>query len=220
MSTFPVSIHDTNCVSAFDADPPRVPFPRHRHDVVTRAQAGDTHAFAEIYELHKKRVLTICVRMVHDFSLAEDLAQDTFIQLHRKIGSFRGESAFTTWLHRMTVNVVLMHLRKSVLPVVSLDQMMADVPEERAGREFGTRDLAQAGVVDRLALNGAVDALAPGYRCIYVLHDVEGFGHVEIAAMQQCSAGTSKSQLHKARRALRSALAQQRAPARSSAMAA
>jgi RNA polymerase sigma-70 factor, ECF subfamily len=205
-SAFPISILDTNCVAAFDADPPRVKFRSREQEVIARAQAGDNQAFTEIYLLHKKRVLNICLRMVHDFSLAEDLAQDAFIQLHRKIGSFRGDSAFTTWLHRITVNIVLMHLRRAVLPIVSLDEMMTDIPEERAGREFGTRDLVQAGVIDRLALNTAIDALAPGYRCVYVLHDLEGFGHGEIAEMQSCSMGTSKSQLHKARRALRTAL--------------
>ena len=205
-SAFPISMLDTNCVSAFDADPPQLRVPRPQSDLVTRAQAGDTQAFTEIYLLHQKRVLNICARMVHDLSLAEDLAQEAFVQLHRKLGSFRGDSAFTTWLHRITVNIVLMHLRKRVLPVVSLDEMMTNVPEERAGREFGARDLVQAGVVDRLALKRAVDALAPGYRCVYILHDVEGFAHWEIAEMQNCSPGNSKSQLHKARRALRSAL--------------
>jgi RNA polymerase sigma-70 factor (ECF subfamily) len=217
-SAFPISTLDTNCVSAFDADPPKIPVIRRQPDVVTRAQAGDPQAFTEIYLLHKKRVLSICVRMVNDLSLAEDLAQEAFFQLHRKLVSFRGDSAFTTWLHRITVNTVLMHLRKRVLPVVSLDEMMANVPEVRVGREFGSRDLTQAGVVDRLALDRAVDTLAPGYRCVYILHDVEGYAHWEIAEMQNCSLGNSKSQLHKARRALRSALVTQRVSARASAM--
>jgi RNA polymerase sigma-70 factor (ECF subfamily) len=146
------------------------------------------------------------MRMVHDPSLAEDLSQESFFQLHRKLSSFRGESAFTTWLHRLTVNVVLMHLRKRVLPICSLDQLMAAVPEERAGRGFGKRDLTQAGVVDRLAINRAVATLAPGYRNVFLLHDVHGYQHREIASMEDCSLGNSKSQLHKARRALRSAL--------------
>ena len=217
-SVLPISILDTNFVSAFDADPPQSQFIRRQPDLVIRAQAGDPQAFTEIYRLHKKRVLSICVRMVHDLSLAEDLAQESFVQLHRKLGSFRGDSAFATWLHRITVNIVLMQLRKRVLPVVSLDEMMNDMPEQRPGREFGTHDLAQAGVVDRLALQRAVDALAPGYRCVYILHDVEGFAHWEIAEMQKCSIGNSKSQLYKARRALRSALVTPRVPAPASAM--
>jgi RNA polymerase sigma-70 factor (ECF subfamily) len=144
--------------------------------------------------------------MVRDFSLAEDLTQETFLQLHRKLTSFRGESLFTTWLHRMTVNIVLMRLRKRVLPVVSLDQMMTDIPEEHVGRGFGTWDRTQTSVVDRLAIERALDALAPGYRRFFLLHDVHGLEHREIASIEGCSQGNSKSQLHMARRALRSAL--------------
>ena len=208
-SAFPLSILDTNCVSAFDADPPKIPLKRSQPDVVIRALAGDPQAFTEIYLLYKKRVLNICVSMVHDLSLAEDLAQEAFFQLHRKLGSFRGDSAFTTWMYRITVNIVLMHLRKRVPFVESIDEMMIKMPERRGRHEFGVRDLTQAGVVDRLVLKRAIDALPPGYRCVYILHDIEGFAHWEIAEMQKCSLGNSKSQLHKARRALRSALVTQ-----------
>jgi RNA polymerase sigma-70 factor (ECF subfamily) len=144
--------------------------------------------------------------MVHDSSLAEDLTQEAFIQLHRKLATFRGDSAFTTWLHRMTVNIALMHLRKPVLPVVSLDHLMTAIPEEHVGRNFGTCDRRQTGVVDRVAIDRAVATLAPGYRDVFLLHDVHGFEHSEIASMQDCTLGNSKSQLHKARRALRYAL--------------
>jgi RNA polymerase sigma-70 factor (ECF subfamily) len=178
-------------------------------EVLVLAQAGDPDAFSKLYLRHKKRVFSICMRMVHDFPLAEDLAQETFIQLHRKLASFRGDSAFTTWLHRMTVNVVLMHLRKRVLPVVSLDQIMTDIPEEHVGRSFGTCDRRQTGVVDRIAIERAVATLAPGYRYFFLLHDVHGLEHREIATMKGCSLGNSKSQLHKARRALRDALSAQ-----------
>jgi RNA polymerase sigma-70 factor (ECF subfamily) len=173
---------------------------------VERAQSGDHDAFGEIYAKHKKRVFSICMRIVRDYSLAEDLSQETFLQVHRKIQSFRGDSDFTTWLHRLAVNTVLMYMRKRALPVVSLDVMMADVQEERAGRDFGERDLSQAGVVDRLTIDRALNGMAPGYRSIFILHDVEGFNHVEIASMQDCTCGNSKSQLHKARRALRTSL--------------
>jgi len=101
---------------------------------------------------------------------------------------------------------VLMHLRKRVLAVVSLDQLMENVPEERAGRCFGARDLTQAGVIDRLAIDRAVAAMAPGYRSVFLLHDIHGFDHGEIATMLKCSCGNTKSQLHKARRVLRSNL--------------
>jgi|SRR5579863_6075048 len=173
---------------------------------VARAQTGDPEAFSELYAEHRKRVFAICVRMVGDFSLAEDLTQETFLQLHRKLTSFRGDSLFTTWLHRMTVNIVLMRLRKRALPVVSLEYVMTESPREHAVRSVGTCDRTQAGVVDRVAIERAVATLAPGYRAIYILHDVEGFRHREIAIMQSCTLGNSKSQLHKARRALRDAL--------------
>lgn len=199
--------------------PPPFPAPGCKHpqssskrtllDAVVRAQAGDHEAFSEIYSRHKKRVFSVCMRIVRDFALAEDLTQETFLQVHRKIASFRGDSDFTTWLHRLAVNTALMHMRKRVLSVVSLDHIMAEVPEERAGRDFGTRDLTQAGVIDRLTIDRALAGMAPGYRLVYILHDVEGFNHGEIASMQECTCGNSKSQLHKARRVLRGTLAAQ-----------
>jgi RNA polymerase sigma-70 factor (ECF subfamily) len=180
-------------------------------DVLVQAQAGDVDAFSKLYYRHKKRVFAICMRMVHDFALAEDLTQETFVQLHRKIATFRGNSAFTTWLHRMTVNIVLMRLRKRTLPVVSLDNLMIDDSEQHFRRGFGVSDPRQVGVVDRLAIDRALATLAPGYRSVFLLHDVHGFEHQEIASIEGCSLGTSKSQLHKARRALRGALSGQAA---------
>jgi len=175
-------------------------------DVLARARTGDEDAFSKLYRQHKKRVFYTCMNMVHNFAQAEDLMQETFLQVHRKLASFRGESAFTTWLHRITVNIVLMHLRKRVLPVVSLDEMMTSVPGEHFGHVVGARDLAQIGVTDRVAIDRAAQNLAPGYRSIFLLHDVEGFQHSEIAVILDCSPGCSKSQLHKARRVLRCAL--------------
>lgn len=173
---------------------------------VARAQAGDHQAFTELYSLHKDRVYKLCMRMVRDIPLAEDLTQESFLQLYRKIATFKGNSAFTTWLHRLTVNVVLMHLRKKVLYVTSLEYAMIEVSHEHFARSFGTIDLNLAGSIDRLALENALSTLPPGYRTIYLLHEVEGLGHHEIASRLKCSIGNSKSQLHKARRRLRSAL--------------
>ena len=178
-------------------------------DVISQAQNGDHDAFAKLYYLHKQRVFAICMRMVQDFALAEDLTQEVFLQLHRKLTLFRGESAFTTWLHRLTVNRVLMHLRKHVLPVVSLDLVMTDFPEEYIVRGVGAPDLTQVGVIDRLAIDRAAATLAPGYRDTFMLFDVQGFQHSEIASMQDSCEGTSKSQLYKARRAMRAALSAQ-----------
>jgi RNA polymerase sigma-70 factor (ECF subfamily) len=205
-STDSMPLKDSAHPSALDCERPRTLARAREAEAIARAQVGDQDAFSKLYLQHKRRVFSVCMSIVRDFSLAEDLTQDTFLQVHRKLGSFRGDSVFSTWLHRMAVNTVLMYLRKRVLAVVSLDQMMESVPEERAGRSFGTRDLTQAGVIDRLAIEHALVTLAPGYRSIFLLHDVHGFDHCEIASMLECSCGNTKSQLHKARRVLRRAL--------------
>ena len=175
-------------------------------DVLARAQAGDHQAFAQLYSLHKRRIYSLCLRMVGNIAAAEDLTQEAFLQLHRKIATFRGDSAFSTWLHRLAINVVLMHLRRKGLQVVSLDEAMEPAPEERLGRSFGAPDPTLAGTIDRLALERAIGSLPAGYRLIFVLHDIEGYEHNEIASMLDCSIGNSKSQLHKARLKLRDAL--------------
>src|SRR5919199_2906406 len=179
------------------------------HALAQRAAAGDMPAFEELYDRHHRRVYSLCLRMIGNQAEAEDLAQEAFIQLYRKIGSFRGESAFTTWLHRLTVNQVLMHFRKRG---VKLEQTTddGDVPVQIVA---GTEDPARMPVVDRIALDAAVAQLPPGYRTGFVLHDVEGHEHEEIARLLGCSVGTSKSQLHKARMKLRTLLKQLAPPA-------
>ncbi len=205
-STYPMQLQDSADSPALGQERSRSLARSSEADAVARAQGGDQDAFSELYLQHKRRVFSVCMRIVRDFSLAEDLTQDTFLQAHRKLASFRGDSVFSTWLHRLAVNTALMHLRKRVLAVVSLDYLMESVPEERAGRSFGTRDLTQAGVIDRLAIERALATMAPGYRSIFLLHDIHGFDHYEIASMLECSCGNTKSQLHKARRVLRGAL--------------
>jgi RNA polymerase sigma-70 factor (ECF subfamily) len=148
--------------------------------------------------------------MTSNTAAAEDLTQEAFLQLFRKIGTFRGESAFSTWLHRMAVNVVLMQLRKKSLPVVPLDDT-AEGEEEAPKKELGAADSRLAGAIDRLELQRSIDSLPPGYRTIFVLHDVEGYEHNEIAELVGCSVGNSKSQLHKARLKLRELLKTSRA---------
>ncbi|HEY0386264.1 MAG TPA: RNA polymerase sigma factor, partial [Pyrinomonadaceae bacterium] len=138
-------------------------------------------------------------------SEAEDLAQEVFIQLFRKVGSFRGESAFTTWLHRLTVNQVLMHFRKLKVR----DEKITEDGETPDSVVPGTADPNRMPVVDRIALDKAIAQLPPGYRTVFVLHDVEGYEHEEVARRLGCSVGTSKSQLHKARMKLRRLLKQQ-----------
>ncbi len=179
---------------------------------IERAKQGDAEAFQALYDRHKRRVYSLCLRMTANTAEAEDLTQEAFLQLYRKIATFRGESAFSTWLHRLSVNVVLMHLRKKSLPVVSLEETTQGSGEEDAPKkDFGADDLALAGSLDRLQLQRAVDDLPPGYRMIFVLHDIQGYEHNEIAAMVGCSVGNSKSQLHKARMKLRDMLRMQRA---------
>ncbi len=175
-------------------------------DALARAQAGDHEAFAQLYALHKRQIYSLCLRMVGNIAEAEDLTQEAFLQLHRKIATFRGDSAFSTWLHRLAVNVVLMRLRKKGLSLISLDEAMEPTPSEGPSRSFGAPDLTLTGAIDRLALERAVADLPAGYRLIFILHDVEGFEHNEIASMLDCSIGNSKSQLHKARLKLRDAL--------------
>lgn len=175
-------------------------------EALARAQSGDHQAFAQLYSLHKRRIYSLCLRMVGNIAEAEDLTQEAFLQLHRKIATFRGDSAFSTWLHRLAVNVVLMQLRKKGLSLISLDEAMEPTPTEGPGRSFGTADLALSGAIDRMALERAVADLPAGYRLIFILHDVEGFEHNEIASMLECSIGNSKSQLHKARLRLRDTL--------------
>lgn len=171
-------------------------------ELVRKAQQGDEASFERLYQAHKRRVFSLCLRMVGDVSQAEDLSQQAFLQLFRKIGSFRGKSAFSTWLHRLVVNVVLMQLRKKGLNLVPLEE--ADPSnEEKPHKEYGAVDRHLAGSVDRITLQRAIEDLPPGYRRVLVLHDVEGFEHHEIANMANCSVGNSKSQLHKARLKLR-----------------
>jgi len=174
-------------------------------EAIERAKQGDAEAFALLYGLHKRRVYSLCLRMTANSAKAEDLTQEAFLQLFRKIGTFRGESAFSTWLHRMAVNVVLMQLRKKSLPVVPLEETL-ESEEGPPKKELGAQDPVLSGSIDRLRLQRAVEALPPGYRRIFVLHDVEGYEHNEIAAMVGCSIGNSKSQLHKARMKLRESL--------------
>jgi RNA polymerase sigma-70 factor, ECF subfamily len=178
---------------------------------IERAKQGDAEAFQALYDRHKRRVYSLCLRMTSNTAEAEDLTQEAFLQLYRKIATFRGESAFSTWLHRLSVNVVLMHLRKKNLPVVSLEETTQGGEDDSPKKDFGADDLALAGSIDRLQLQKAVDDLPPGYRTIFVLHDVEGYEHNEIAAMVGCSIGNSKSQLHKARMKLRDMLKANRA---------
>jgi RNA polymerase sigma-70 factor, ECF subfamily len=176
-------------------------------DAIRLAQQGDAGAFERLYRLHNRRVYSLCLRMVGNTAEAEDLTQEAFLQLFRKIATFRGESAFSTWLHRLAVNVVLMKLRKKSGTETSLEEVTE--PDEETGgprRDFGGPDLTLSGSIDRLNLQRAVEQLPPGYKAVFVLHDMQGYEHNEIAKIMGCSIGNSKSQLHKARMRLRELL--------------
>src|SRR6516225_6833115 len=129
-------------------------------EAIRRAQAGDAAAFEHLFQLHSRRVYALCLRMVGNPADAEDLAQEAFLQLFRKIATFRGESAFSTWLHRMTVNIVLMHLRKKGLQQVPLEDT-DNWQEEPVKREYGDDDRRLLGSIDRLTLGRAIEQLPP-----------------------------------------------------------
>jgi RNA polymerase sigma-70 factor (ECF subfamily) len=196
-------------------DPSRTATALPGSDVIERAQNGDPDAFATLFNAHKRRIYSLCLHMTNNAAEAEELAQDAFLQVFRKIASFRGDSAFSTWLHRIAVNTVLMHFRRKSPPQISLDEPYnnnGDVHSNAGdgrpmGREYETRDLRLEASVTRVALSRAVGELPEGYRTIFLLHDVEGYEHHEIAEMLGCSVGTSKSQLHRARLRIREFLA-------------
>jgi RNA polymerase sigma-70 factor, ECF subfamily len=182
--------------------------------LVQRAQQGDEEAFATLFQLHKKRVYSVCLLMTKDVAEAEDLTQEAFLQVFRSVGTFRGDAAFSTWLYRVAVNTVLMKLRRRKSPpVLSFDEpVSSDSPSLR--RDFGKSDPSLSGAVDRIALRRAIQELPEGCRTIFALHEVEGYQHHEIAQLLHCSIGNSKSQLHKAKLKMRDLLFPKRRAAR------
>ena len=176
-------------------------------EFIQRAREGDRTAFEYLYRLHSGRVHAVCLRMVADPTEAEDLTQEAFLLLFRKIHTFRGESAFSTWLHRLVVNLVLMRLRKKSFPAVSIEA--APDPGDENGWpsiDIGAPDLLLEGSIDRISLARCIAQLPAGYRTMFVLHDIQGYEHHEIARILGRSVGDSKSQLHKARTRLRELL--------------
>ncbi len=168
-------------------------------DLVRRAQGGDLAAFEELFRQFQGRIYALCLRMVADPGRAEDLTQESFVRAWQKLGSFRSRSAFGTWLHRLSVNVVLGELRSrkrwepQTAPMEGSEHAIASRPQ---------RDSLAA--VD---LEQAITELPPQARTVFVLHDVEGYKHREIAAMIGLAEGTCKAHLHRARNLLRKALA-------------
>ncbi len=173
--------------------------------MIKRAQQGDSDAFSTLFNAHKSRIYSLCLRMTNNVAEAEDLVQDAFLQVFRKLSSFRGDSALSTWLYRIAVNTVLMHFRKKSLIQVSLDEPYSskDDNARQVRRDYGIKDDRLVGCVTRVALTRAISELPAGYRRIFLLHEVEGYEHQEIADLLGCSVGNSKSQLHKAKLRIR-----------------
>jgi RNA polymerase sigma-70 factor (ECF subfamily) len=167
-------------------------------DLVERAVGGDVEAFEELYRANVGRVYALCLRMAGDPTLAEELAQEAFVRAWQKLGSFRGASAFSTWLHRVTVNVVLGHRRSATRREARVRAVGDDFPHDVAGRQPRT--------AESIDLERAISSLPDGARRVFVLHDVEGFRHREISRLMEIAVGTSKAQLHRARKLLRKAL--------------
>ena len=167
-------------------------------DLVRRAAEGDVEAYEMLYRKHVGRVHALCLRMTRERSEAEELTQETFIRVWERLSSFRGESAFSTWLHRVTVNVVVAELRR----------------RGRWRERFVAQDAAEVGAVAQRAfapgsdldLERAIAGLSPQARLVFLLHDVEGYKHGEIAELTGLAVGTSKAHLHRARRLLREEL--------------
>jgi RNA polymerase sigma-70 factor (ECF subfamily) len=168
-----------------------------------RVADGDIQAFEELFRKHRRLVYGLCLRMTQDVAEAEDVTQEVFVLLFRKIGGFRGEANFTTWLHRLTVNQVLMRFRKTK----SRREDALDDEDLRPHESVRPVSPKASQLIDRITLESAITKLPPGYRAAFILHDVEGYEHEEVARILGCAVGTSKSQLHKARTKLRKLLA-------------
>ncbi|HEY7791314.1 MAG TPA: sigma-70 family RNA polymerase sigma factor [Vicinamibacterales bacterium] len=171
-------------------------------ELIARCRHGDLSAFEELYRQHASRLYALACRMAPTRADAEDLLQEIFLLAHRKLGTFKGESALSTWLYRLGMNVCLDFVRSRQGRSGRLTDSLDD-------EEPGAPAMPQTPPLDavsRIDLERAIAELPPGSRAAFLLHDVEGFEHHEIAAILGVSAGTSKSQVHKARRKIRSLL--------------
>jgi RNA polymerase sigma-70 factor (ECF subfamily) len=172
-------------------------------EAIKHAKEGVAAAFEYLYEAHGRRVYSLCLRMIKNPAEAEDLTQQAFLQVFRKISTFRGESGFSTWLHRVTVNIVLMHLRRKKATEPLTEGLERCTSNGEGSSEHCSHDTSMYGAIERLNLMRAIRKLPSGYKQIFLMHDVIGYEHSEIAGLLGCSTGSSKSQLHKARKRLR-----------------
>ena len=171
-------------------------------ELAARCRAGDAGAFEELYRQHARRLFGLVVRMIGSVEDAEDLLQEVFLQAHRKLSGFRGDSALGTWLYRLTMNHCLDHLRARQ---VRMNRVTESLDEDGVEEPIAPAPVVPA-AVNRLDLERAINMLPAGARAAFLLHDVEGFEHREIAQILGISEGTSKSQVHKARMKLRTML--------------
>jgi RNA polymerase sigma-70 factor (ECF subfamily) len=177
------------------------------NEALARRQRILQSDFEVIYEHYRRKVFFWCLRFARNPEDAEDLTQDAFLVLFRKIGTFRGESTFSTWLHSLVRNVALMRLRRKTLPQSSLEENL----EEHEGavnpyRELKRFERNMASSIVRIDLDRAIEQLPEGYKRVFFLHDRDDYSHEEIGGFTGWAVGTSKSQLHKARRRLRQLL--------------
>lgn len=178
-------------------------------ELIASAMNGDSDSFGELYRRHSRRVFYLCYRMVNDTDLAEDLTQEAFVHAFRRLSTFRQESRFTTWMHRIAVNTVLMFIRKrnSSIRECPLDPAFGSEDEAAfEGQIYGKADDTLNMTTDRVSLLRAIENLPPGYRLMLILHDIHGYEHQEIAEIFGCTTGNTKSQLHKARLRLRAVI--------------
>lgn len=175
-------------------------------EAIKQAKEGEAAAFEFLYKAHCRRVYSLCLRMIKNPAEAEDLTQQAFLQLFRKISTFRGESGFSTWLHRVTVNIVLMHLRRKKPAEIPVEDLERHSSNGKGALENASSDTSMLGAIDRLNLMRAISELPAGYKKLFLMHDVIGYRHSEIAGLVGCSTGCSKSQVHKARKRLRDLL--------------
>jgi RNA polymerase sigma-70 factor (ECF subfamily) len=180
-------------------------------DLIERARQGDAEAFAALFHAHKARIYALCLRMTKNVTEAEDLVQDAFLHVFRKLSTFRGDSALSTWIYRIAINTVLMNFRRKSFSQVSLDEPYGNHEDAKPiRREYAARDGRLDSCITRLVLTRAISALPCGSREIFLLHEVQGYEHHEIAKMLGCSVGNSKSQLHRAKLRLRHFLGRRR----------
>ena len=188
-------------------EPMTAPTPSYVADPdVALAAAGDRHAFERLYRQHVTRVFSLCARMVSDRTHAEELTQDVFVRVWDKLPLFRGESAFTTWMHSVAVNVVLSARKTEALDFGRRAEQGGEDSDETEAWDAAAGPDRVTFSGERIDLERAIAMLPAGARRVFVLHDVEGYKHEELAGMLGITTGGSKAQLHRARLLLRKAL--------------